>query len=131
MSSPVAASVYVTCPFFLVGSLCFLGEGGDDGMQDLFTYAYLSTLAGAVTATVLVVDFIKGLGFLKHFSTRCLVVVVAEGIVFLVDIAAGSFKMRDVPLCILNGLLVAASAMGSWQVIHDRLFGDSVKKRGG
>ena len=56
-------------------------------MQDLFTYASLSTLAGAVTATatVLVVYFIKGFGFLKHFSTRCLVVMVAEGIIFLVS----------------------------------------------
>ncbi|AGL00015.1 hypothetical protein [Desulfoscipio gibsoniae] len=100
-------------------------------MQDLFTYASLSTLAGAVTATVLIVDFIKRLGFLKHFSTRCLVVVVAEGIIFLVDTATGSFKMRNLPLCILNGLLVAASAMGSWQVIHNRLFSDSEKTRGG
>ena len=39
--------------------------------------------------------------------------------------------MRNVPLCILNGLLVAASAMGSWQAIHDRLFGDSEKTMGG
>ncbi|OAT85558.1 hypothetical protein [Desulfotomaculum copahuensis] len=51
-------------------------------MQDLFTYASLGTLAGAVAATVLVVDFIKELGFLKRFSTRSLVVLVAEGIVF-------------------------------------------------
>ncbi|HBC94856.1 MAG TPA: hypothetical protein DCZ10_18640 [Pelotomaculum sp.] len=100
-------------------------------MQDLFTYATLGTLAGAVAATVLVVDSIKGFGFLKRFSTRCLVVVVAEGIVFLADIAAGSFRIKNVPLCILNGLLVAASAMGSWQVIHDRLFGGSERAKGG
>lgn len=41
-------------------------------MQDLFTYASLGTLAGSVTATVLVVDYIvdyiKELGFLKRFS---------------------------------------------------------------
>jgi len=100
-------------------------------MQDLFTYASLGTLAGAVAATVLVVDSIKELGFLKRFSTRCLVVVVAEGIVFLADIAAGSFTVKNVPLCVLNGLLVAASAMGSWQVIHDRLFDGDRKAKGG
>ncbi len=94
-------------------------------MQDLFTYASLGTLAGAVAATVLVVDSIKKFGFLKRFSTRCLVVVVAEGIVFLTDIATGGFTVKNVPLYVLNGLLVAASAMGSWQVIHDRLFGGS------
>jgi len=100
-------------------------------MQDLFTYASLGTLAGSVAATVLVVDFIKGLVFLQRFSTRCLVVLVAEGIVFLADIAAGSFTVKNVPLCFLNGLLVAASAMGSWQVVHDRLFSGSEKAKGG
>jgi len=59
------------------------------------------------------------------------VVVVTEGIVFLADIAAGSFTVKNVPLYVLNGLLVAASAMGSWQVIHDRLFGSSEKAKGG
>lgn len=77
------------------------------------------------------VDFVKELSFLKRFSTRCLVVLVAEGIVFLADIAAGSFTVKNVPLCMLNGLLVAASAMGSWQVVHDRLFSDVGKTKGG
>ena len=35
------------------------------------------------------------------------------------------------PICILNGLLVAAFAMGSWQVLHDRLFCGSEKAEGG
>lgn len=91
-------------------------------MQDLFTYASLGTLTGAVAATVLVVDFVKELSILKRFSTRCLVVLVAEGVVFLADITAGSFTAKNIPLCVLNGLLVAASAMGSWQVVHDWLF---------
>ena len=51
----------------------------------------------------------------------------------------GSFCLQEMmmkckiclPICILNGLLVAASAMGSWQVIHDRLFGGSEKAKGG
>jgi hypothetical protein len=100
-------------------------------MQDLFTYASLGTLTGAVAATVLLVDSIKEIGFLKRFSTRYLIVLVAESIVFLADIAAGNFTVRDIPLCIINGLLVAASAMGSWQVIYDRLFGGSDKTNGG
>ncbi len=100
-------------------------------MQDLFTYASLGTLAGAVAATVLVVDFVKELSFLKRFSTRCLVVLVAEGIVLLADFAEGSFTVKNVPLCVLNGLLVAASAIGSWQVVHDRLFSGTEKTNGG
>jgi len=100
-------------------------------MQDLFIYTSLCTLAGAVGATVLVVDSIKELGFSKRFSTRCLVVVVTEGIIFLADIAAGIFTVKNIPLCILNGLLVAAFAMGSWPVLHARLFCGSEKEREG
>ena len=40
-----------------------LSSRGGNGMQDLFTYASLGTLAGAVAATVLVVDSIKKFGF--------------------------------------------------------------------
>lgn len=100
-------------------------------MQNLFTYASLGTLAGAVAATVLVVIFAKGVGPLKRLSTRCLVVLVAEGIVFLTNVAAGNLTIMNVPLCIINGLLVAASAMGSWQIIHKRLFNNSGNISGG
>lgn len=91
-------------------------------MQNLFTYASMSTLAGAVAATILVVNFIKDARALKRLSTRYLVLLVAEGVVFLTNFATGTLTLMNIPLCILNGLLVAASAMGSWQVIQDRLF---------
>jgi hypothetical protein len=96
-------------------------------MENLFTYASLGTLAGAVTATVLVADFIKKFEFLKCFSTRCVVIVVAEGIVFLADIAAGKFTVINIPLYVLNGLLVAASAMGGYQTVNKWLFSSSDK----
>lgn len=99
-------------------------------MQNLFTYAPLGTLAGAIAATVLVVNLIKKVGPLKRLSTRCLVVVVAEGIVFFTNLAAGSLTIINVPLCILNGLLLAAF-VGSFQIIHDRLTDNSVNTKGG
>ncbi|HUW64816.1 MAG TPA: hypothetical protein VMW83_08980 [Spirochaetia bacterium] len=100
-------------------------------MQDLFTYASLGTMAGAVAATVLVIDFIKDLGPLKRIPTRVLVLVVAEGVVLLAGVAAGDFTLKNVPLSVLNGLLVAASAMGSWQTVKDRFGGGSGKAKGG
>jgi len=39
---------------------------------------------------------------------------------------AQSLPAKSLPICILNGLLVAAFAMGSWQVLHDRLFGQVI-----
>ncbi len=68
--------------------------------MDLFTYQSLSTLTGAVTATVLTTEFCKLIWPGKGTSTRWMALLIAEGVVF-------------------NGLLVASSAMGSWQVVHD------------
>ena len=70
-----------------------------------------------MATTVLLVDSIIEIGFLKWFSIRFLVALVAEGIVFLVALAMGSFTVKSIPLGVLNGLLVAAFAMGSPQVI--------------
>lgn len=100
-------------------------------MQNLFTYANLGTLAGAVAATVLLVNFIKEVGPFKRLSTRCLAVIIAEGVVFLTNLAAGSLTIMNVPLCIINGLLVAATAMGSWEAIYGRLSDNSVNTKEG
>jgi len=94
-------------------------------MQDFFTYTSLGTLTGAITATVLVVEFIKQFKFFKLLHTRWLVWAVAELIVLFAGVASGSFAVRNIPLYFLNGLLVAACAMGSWQVVSRRLFGEN------
>ncbi|TDA65765.1 MAG: hypothetical protein D9V47_12400 [Clostridia bacterium] len=99
-------------------------------MSDLFTYASLGTLTGAVTATVLVVEFLKELGPLKRLPTRWLALAVAEGIVVVTSLATGNFAAANLPLYFLNGLLVAASAIGGWQVIHDNLVGSASGKKG-
>ncbi|WP_151191768.1 hypothetical protein [Desulfotomaculum copahuensis] len=65
--SPAAASIFLTCPLFGGGS--FLSFPGGDTMQDLFTYASLGTLAGAVAATVLAVMHHCQLSILK-FNQR-------------------------------------------------------------
>ncbi|MEW6425631.1 MAG: hypothetical protein AB1523_12995 [Bacillota bacterium] len=99
-------------------------------MPDLFTYDSLGSLTGAVTATVLVVQFLKNLEPFKRFPSRWLALAVAEGVVAVNSIATGHFTLKELPLHLLNGLLVAASAIGSWEVIHDNLFGGPQKERG-
>lgn len=72
---------------------------------------------GAVTATVLAVEFIKEIRYLKLLPTRWLVFIVAEAIVISTSIAKGEFT-------VINGLLITTSAMGSWQIINDTIFGN-------
>jgi hypothetical protein len=82
-------------------------------MEDQFTYAYLGTSTGAVTATVLVVEFIKEIKYFKLLPTRWLVFIVAETIVISTSVAKGEFTVINLPLYLLNGLLITTSAMGS------------------
>ena len=82
-------------------------------MQDMFSYTSLGTLTGAVTATLLVVEFLKNLGPLKQLPTRWLVLVVAETFVIITHIMLGAFSKNEIPLYLLNGLLLSASTMGS------------------
>lgn len=91
-------------------------------MIEFFTYTSLGTLTGAITATVLVVEFLKEFKVFALMSTRCLVLAVAEIIMFIAGIAGGSFAFKDLPIYFLDGLMVAALAMGSWQVVYTRLF---------
>ncbi|MGI9952079.1 hypothetical protein V3F56_06920 [Moorellaceae bacterium AZ2] len=99
-------------------------------MQDFFTYTFLATLTGAVTATMLVVEFLKNLGPLKRLPTRWLVLAVAETIVIITNIATDALALKDIPLYLLNGLLVTASAIGSWQMFGENLFSTLNRKRG-
>jgi len=93
-------------------------------MEGQFTYAYLETLTGAVTATVLVVEFIKEIKCFKLLPTRWLVFIVAETIVIFTSAAKGDFTVMNLPLYFLNGLLITTSAMGSWQIINDNILGN-------
>ncbi|CAA7601436.1 Hypothetical protein DEACI_2103 [Acididesulfobacillus acetoxydans] len=99
-------------------------------MLDFYTYSSLDSLTGAVTATLLVVEFLKNLGPFRHLPTRWLVLMVAEGIVTGTGIFAGHFTLSGIPLCLLNGLLVAASAAGGWHVVSGNLFGGGRRHHG-
>lgn len=78
-------------------------------------------MTGAVTATVLVVESIKEIKYFKLLPTRWLVFIVAEAIVVFTSVAKGEFTVINLPLYLLNGLLITTSAMGSWQIISDSL----------
>ncbi|MCG1011912.1 hypothetical protein JT739_04775 [Tepidanaerobacter sp. GT38] len=90
-------------------------------MKDQFTYISLGTLTGAVTATILVVEFIKEIKYFKPLPTKWLVFMISVVIVIFTSIARGEFRVINLPLYFLNGLLVTTSAMGSWRVINDSM----------
>jgi hypothetical protein len=86
--------------------------------MDLFTYQSLGTLTGAVSATVLIAEFCKQIWPQKKLPTRWIVLLIAEVVVLIADIAANGFVLKDVPLDFLNGLLVASSGQADQPHLH-------------
>lgn len=85
--------------------------------QSLFSWGELGTLAGATAATLLIVQFAKlPLDKVWKIPTRLLVLVVA----FLILLGAQAFTAglspEALPLIALNSFLVAAAAMGAYEV---------------
>lgn len=96
-------------------------------MQDFFDYKYLGTLAGATAATILIVEFIKDIQPIKKIPTRCLVLTIAFILVISVTLAKGEFIFSNIPLYIINALLVTSSAIGSWHTITN-ISSESIRK---
>ena len=94
-------------------------------MLEFFTSTSLGTFTGAITATVLVVEFLKEFKIFALVTTRFLVLVVAEIVMFIACISSGNFTFKDLPINFLNGLIVAAFAMANWQIVYIRLFNKS------
>lgn len=82
-------------------------------MTTLFTYSTLATLGGAAFATSLLVNVAEQLRPLQRLPSG----VLAWGIAIAVLAPAIGFQsglhLRDMPLLVLNGLLVASTAVGA------------------
>ncbi|MGI6486569.1 MAG: hypothetical protein GX759_08085 [Thermoanaerobacterales bacterium] len=98
-------------------------------MWGQFTYLSLGTLTGAVTATILVVEFIKEIKCFKPLPTRWLVFIIGEVIVIFTSIVREEFRAINLPLYFINGILITTSAMGSWRLINDNLENIRAKSR--
>ena len=85
--------------------------------QSLFSWGELGTLAGATAATLLIVQFAKlPLDKIWKIPTRLLVLVVAFIILLCAQIFTAGLSPESLPLIVLNSFLVAAAAMGAYEV---------------
>ena len=91
--------------------------------MEQFTWGLLATMAGATTATTLIVQFLK-LPFDKVWKipTRIVVYVIAAAIMSAVMIATSvPFSFGNVGLTLLNAFVVALAAMGTYEVTFKKL----------
>jgi hypothetical protein len=89
---------------------------GADALQP-YTWDSLATVGGAASATLLIVQFLKApLDRWHHIPTRVLALVIAFALLTGARAFTAGLAWRDVPLIAVNAVLVALTAMGTYEV---------------
>ncbi|MBR2606242.1 MAG: hypothetical protein IKE11_11295 [Clostridia bacterium] len=90
--------------------------------EHFFTWGDLVTYGGAVMAVLIITEFTKDLPGIRKIPTRIWAYLVA--LVLLVPAAvftADTIRAEDVLLCLVNGVLVAMAAVGSFHSVQEQL----------
>ncbi len=90
--------------------------------EHFFTWGDLVTYGGAVMAVLIITEFTKDLPGIRKIPTRIWAYMVA--LVLLVPAAvftADTIRAEDVLLCLVNGVLVAMAAVGSFHSVQEQL----------
>lgn len=109
----------------LVAMLCLtvlapmaaLAEGIAETADTGYTWAYLGTIAGATVVVLLIVQYTKTLiDKIVNFPTRLYVYILSLGIMLAAKAATSGMGLSDIPLVALNAVVVATSAIGSYEL---------------
>ena len=90
--------------------------------EHFFTWGDLVTYGGAVMAVLIITEFTKDLPGIRKIPTRIWAYLVA--LMLLVPAAvftADTIRAEDVLLCLVNGVLVAMAAVGSFHSVQEQL----------
>lgn len=105
----------------LLMALPALGESAVAVEDKPYTWDGLATMAGATAAVLLIVQYTKTwLDKLTHIPTRAVVLVLSITIYVGANAALGGITWLDLPPLVLSGVMVAASAMGAYEVTFAR-----------
>lgn len=86
------------------------------------TWEFLGTMAGAVFATTLIIQFCKfPLDKVWKIPTRFVVYILALLILFAVEFVTGKVTIDKSILIIFNAIIVATSAMGTYDITFKKL----------
>ena len=90
--------------------------------EHFFTWGDLITYGGAVMAVLIITEFTKDLPGIRRVPTRLWAYLVA--LVLLIPAAvftADAICAEDILLCLINGVLVAMAAVGSFHSVQEQL----------
>ena len=90
--------------------------------ERFLTWGDLATYGGAVMAVLIITEFTKDLPGIRRIPTRLWAYLVA--LVLLTAAAvftADTIRAQDILLCLVNGVIVAMAAVGSFHAIQERV----------
>jgi len=91
-------------------------------INNFMTWEFLGTMAGAISATTLIVQFIKiPLDKIWKIPTRYVVYIIALIILFLVEFFTGHIALERSILIMLNAIVISMAAMGTYEATFKKI----------
>ena len=91
-------------------------------MDSFFTWTDLMTYGGAVMAVLIITEFTKDLPGIRRIPTRLWAYLVALVLLTAATVfTADSLRAEDILLCLVNGVIVAMAAVGSYHAVQDQI----------
>jgi len=86
-------------------------------MTDFFTWEMLGTYAGAVLATTLITQLLKGISFIDKLPTRIFSYIVALIILLAAMFVTGNADASNAALCVINAVVVSLASNGAFDAV--------------
>lgn len=83
---------------------------------EFFTWAALGTYAGAMAATIIFTQLLKGVGFVERIPTRIFSYVVAFIVLLAAAYFTGALTLETAALCLINAAVVSLASNGAYDV---------------
>lgn len=92
-------------------------------MNEFFTWASLGTYAGAVLATTIITQLLKGIAIFDKLPTRIFSYIIAVIVLLAANIFGGAVNASAVALCFVNAAVVSLAANGAFDAIQPKDLG--------
>ncbi len=91
-------------------------------IEQFITWSDLITYGGAVMAVLIITEFTKDLPGIRRIPTRLWAYLVSLVLLVLAAVfTADKVRAEDVLLCLINGVLVAMAAVGSYHSVQEQI----------
>lgn len=94
-------------------------------MNDFFTINMLQSYAGAVLATTLITQMLKGIELFNIIPTRIFSYIIAVVILLGSTLVSGAFTLESAFLSFINAVVVSLASNGAYDAINSSYFGDA------